>query len=211
MNKAFNLLKKIVMHSKLLSKIALYFKKRLVFFFLIPKSNENQIVIKESNDIFFEIVTDYSTYLEMCKSFKIPFDENKCLLRFENKCIFYFLRNKTDYLTYGWSIEGKNSFLIEYLNVRVEIGYNNIILFDFMTNSMHRQKGFYKLILSKIKTKFIDKPTIIYTAPSNIGSIKGISASGFIDIGIYSKPTIKKMFNRLKTQSPSRLFIRYTI
>ena len=92
---------------------------------------------------------------------------------------FYFLAlvKKNTILSSGWIYLGKKWNISE-INKNIKL-VNTLLLFDFETPKIFRDKGFYKDLLRLIKYNFSKKRLAIYSLSNNLRSVKGIEGAGF--------------------------------
>ena len=97
---------------------------------------------------------------------------------------------KNKLVSSGWMYSGK-SWLITEIDKKI-ILLNKIVIFDFITSTGERKKGYYTKLLKIIRNKFGNKNILIYALSSNRFSRKAIIKSGFK----YNKRLYKLSLNR---------------
>lgn len=119
-------------------------------------------------------------YREFCKTYQIRLRE-KDLQRLSDDSSFWCLVNDTQtVVSTGWLAYGSHFYIgetdYEFSMERSDSG----ILFDFNTLPEHRGKGYYGILLRSM-VALAEKPNnfIIYTAPDNTSSARGIEKAGF--------------------------------
>lgn len=159
--KYFSFLKIYYSKIKKLFTIIILFKKKSVKINKILKENVKIIInSKQLKNIKF-------------KNFIIPKSFEK---RLKNKCKLYYL-SKGNYLKcYGWST--KYDHMITEIDCKID-NKRNIILFDFMTLSNFRNKGYYSKILHNILKINHKNHCYIYTSLTNYLSIRTVLKNNF--------------------------------
>lgn len=179
-------------------RIVTYFRRRLIFYTAKTSALHSQ---SNSDSAHFLIVTSFEDFLAAQPIIKIPLEKDLIKERFNNKHVLYLLHNDSTYLCYGWGVSGNAIFLLDFFNITLEINEGTSILFDFRTNEMYRKQGYYTQLLKRIISSQDNYSFIIYTAPINEGSKRGILSSGFTELSTHSKFSIKKLPKKLKKQS----------
>ncbi len=110
--------------------------------------------------------------------------------RFKKGQYFLVLCYKNKLVSSGWINSGK-SWLITEINRKI-ILLNQIVIFDFITPTSERRKGYYTKLLKVIRNKFGNRNILIYVLSSNKFSQKAIVKSGFK----YDKRLYKISFER---------------
>ena len=167
---------------KIRNNIYILIKRKLVFF-IATKSSYRDHCSEKTN---FDICYSYLDFIELKKKYCFPnfSDANS---RFSKGNILFYLYNENSYISYGWATRQTSPFFIDYFQMNIIMVNKTMILFDFYTNEKYRQKGYYNKILKHILDHEKEFNLIIYTAPSNYASIKGIESVGFERIGVYTK------------------------
>lgn len=134
--------------------------------------------------ISLETQDDYKIF---CQEHHVPLRE-KDLQRLSDGSSFWCLINEKQVIvSTGWLAYGSHFYIWE---TDYEFSMNNStsgILFDFNTKPEYRGNGYYGLLLQSIVQR-AKKPSrfIIYTAPDNTASAKGIQKAGFHFDGTFS-------------------------
>lgn len=146
---------------------------------------------KLDDDIAFISIRDERQFA--CFVARYNYSKNNYLPgRFDKGDVFCALVNDSECLSSGW-VATNRLFYISEINLKVLIGPNVCILYDFYTESQHRGKGFYPFLLQSIMNG--DKRYIIYVLKSNVSSLKGVEKASFSKLfyaGVFSKKTISK-------------------
>lgn len=111
---------------------------------------------------------------EILSYFNIYKDKKK---RFNQGLIFITLSFNGKLVSSGWLYRGRNWKITEIdrkLNVK-----NKLVIFDFITPLVYRNKGYYTKLLKIILGKFNNKDILIYVLSSNTQSKKAIIKAGF--------------------------------
>lgn len=120
---------------------------------------------------------DYRTF---CQKYNVKLRE-KDFQRLSDGSSFWCLVNEEQtVVSTGWLVYG-SQFYIGETDYGFDMSHSSSgILFDFNTKSEHRGNGYYGLLLQSIVHQ-AEKPSrfIIYTAPDNTASAKGIQKAGF--------------------------------
>ncbi len=188
----------VVMRLPFGEKFFTHFRKKLIFYTASSNLSTSPL---SSNISVFKAINNFDDFLSITKKIDINLSKELVAERFKNNNNFYLLHDNSEYLSYGWGVSGKASFLVDFFNVIFEFEEGVEILFDFRTNENFRRKGFYKQLLKEIITSKNGFVFIIYTAPVNVGSQRGILSSGFTQVSTYSKFNIKKLKRKLKKQN----------
>ena len=77
----------------------------------------------------------------------------------------------------GWLFQGKNWNITE-IDRKLSVK-NKLVIFDFITPLVYRNKGYYTKLLKIILGKFKKKDILIYVLSSNTHSKKAIKKAGF--------------------------------
>ena len=97
--------------------------------------------------------------------------------RFKKNSNFIGIRNNNSIISSGWIYFGK-SWEVEEVNKKINLN-GSYLLYDFFTEVKFRNKGYYKLLLKLIQSKFEKKKLVIYSLSHNLKSIRAIKNSGF--------------------------------
>tara|TARA_B100000674_G_C37763366_1_gene879017 strand:- start:281 stop:787 length:507 start_codon:yes stop_codon:yes gene_type:complete len=154
------------------------FLKKLISYFRtieIYEKKTNQIT-KNFKKFKFKTFNRFSNIKskEILNYFKIHKDKKK---RFSQNLMFMTLSFNGKLVSSGWLFRGRNWRITEIdrkLNVK-----NKFVIFDFITPSNYRNKGYYTKLLKIILSKFKNKDILIYVLSSNIRSKKAILKAGF--------------------------------
>ncbi len=160
------------------------FKDNKINLFYIKKNSSFLI----NNNCKFSVIDNYNDYKIFLRKYKINSSFNP-ESRFKDFGKFVFLYNSFDFLSYGWiyKFTKESIFNLEEISIKIKSLNGNYILYDFLTNSKYRNKGFYKKLLNIIISILPrDSILLIYALSSNIASNKGILASGFNYLSTYS-------------------------
>ena len=145
---------------------------RIIYIFESKKNKKN---ISYKNFILKKYVS-----LEQIKDFNIikKLKKDKKIKRLKNNQTLCVLYLKKKPVCTGW-MNHKSEMLITEINKKIK-KKNTIILFDFFTPKLLRNKGYYSKILNLIKNFNTKKTFLIYCLKSNKSSEKGILNSKFI-------------------------------
>lgn len=156
---------------KLIKKILCFFRTVIIFEtkknsnFRIPQNFKFTTVKSLKNIHSKEILSYFRTY-------------NMKKKRFGKNCIFLILKNDNKIVSSGWLYKGEDNWTIEEINQKIDIS-KKLLIFDFITPVIHRNKGYYTMLLKTISNKFKNKSILIYALSSNNRSIKAIKRAGF--------------------------------
>lgn len=109
------------------------------------------------------------------------------------------LKDTNGMLCSGWLISNTPKFQINYNKTNLKIGKTAFNFFNFETPEHQRRNGYYQTLLVRTMNYFNGYDFLIYTAPSNIGSINGILGSGFKKLGTYRTIGNKMLFKKMKS------------
>jgi len=98
-------------------------------------------------------------------------------IRFIKNSNFIGIRNNNSIISSGWIYFG-NTWEVEEINKKINLN-GSYLLYDFFTEEKFRNKGYYKLLLKLIQSKFSKKKMIIYSLSHNLKSVRAIKSSGF--------------------------------
>lgn len=172
---------------------ASYLRKKLIFY-IYDKTNEDEVSLAVKH----RVICTLEEYLNYSNVYNYPISPYYAE-RFKAGAKYFLIHDENEYFTYGWIIDDCSQFNIKYFDSVVMVGKNNYIAFDFFTNEKHRKKGHYVEILAIIQNQLpLNAKVVIYTAPSNYGSRKGILKAGFIEVGTCVKVRIKKIERIMK-------------
>lgn len=169
----------------------MYFKRKLTFFYHLNNMPCGDATL--DSGVFLSSIKNFDDYLKSCHKFGFSVSRHY-QNRFANKATFYFLHSNKECLSYGWTITDCEAFCIEYMHLSINIGNNVTIFFDCRTNESHRRKDYCTKLLSFFIKESPNKTLVGYTAPSNIGSQKGIAKAGFSVLGTYKRYQQSKLF-----------------
>lgn len=169
----------------------MYFKRKLTFFYHFKDMPCGDTTL--DSGVYLSIIKNVDDYLESCHKFGLSVSRHY-QNRFASKATFYFLHSNKECLSYGWTIIDCDAFCIECMHLSINIGNDVIIFFDCRTNESHRKKGHYTKLLSLFIKESPNKTLVGYTAPSNIGSFKGITKADFSVLGTYKRLQQSKLF-----------------
>ena len=82
-----------------------------------------------------------------------------------------------NFVSSGWLFRGKK-WKIDEVNRDLSV-LKKLVIFDFITFSEHRNKGYYTKLLKLVIGKFKNKNILIYVLRSNKKSKKAILKAGF--------------------------------
>jgi hypothetical protein len=107
------------------------------------------------------------------------FPDTLCKKRWQEGCLFfYLLDNYNQPCSFAWFRKGHKHFVGE-INKTVTFPFDVNCIFDCITPSQYRGKGYYPRLISWISAKESSRPSMIYANNSNIASNKGILKVGF--------------------------------
>src|SRR3990172_7397413 len=97
--------------------------------------------------------------------------------RIKAGCVLFCLMEQNSLLSYGWGTK-QNIFFAPEVNRNI-CNEGKMMLFDFVTPSALRRRGYYALLLSKICTALSDENLVIFADQKSVASNKAISKTGF--------------------------------
>ena len=97
--------------------------------------------------------------------------------RIKAGCVLFCLMEQNSLLSYGWGTK-QNIFFASEVNRNI-CNEGKMMLFDFVTPSALRRRGYYALLLRKICTALSDENLVIFADQKNVASNKAISKTGF--------------------------------
>lgn len=105
------------------------------------------------------------------------YKNKKKIKRFNTNCIFLTLSYRKKLVSSGWLFIGKKWNISE-IDKEINVS-KKYVIFDFITQIEHRNKGYYTKLLKLIRNKFKNKNILIYVLSSNKKSKKAIINAGF--------------------------------
>ena len=97
--------------------------------------------------------------------------------RFNNNCLFLTLFFNENLVSSGWLYRG-NKWKITEIDKSIN-SKDKLVVFDFITPPIFRNRGYYTKLLKLICSKFKNKEILIYVLSSNKKSKKAIVKAGF--------------------------------
>ena len=155
-----------------------YFLKKLISYFRTIEIYEKKTnrSIKKFKKFEFKTFDHFSKIKskEILNYFNIYKDKKK---RFNQNIIFMTLSLNGKLVSSGWLFQGKNWNITE-IDRKLSVK-NKLVIFDFITPLVYRNKGYYTKLLKIILGKFKKKDILIYVLSSNTHSKKAIIKAGF--------------------------------
>tara|TARA_Y100000768_G_scaffold247761_1_gene188005 strand:- start:210 stop:707 length:498 start_codon:yes stop_codon:yes gene_type:complete len=143
-----------------------------VIYVFESKKNNNKIKFKNFSLKKYELASEVKD-----KELKDYLIEEKKLKRIKKNQKLYVLFYKKKFVSMGWMYNGA-SWKIDEINKRISLN-RKILLWDFVTLSKFRNKGFYSKLLLLIKNLNTKKIFLIYCLKNNNASKAGILNSKF--------------------------------
>ena len=154
-----------------------YFKKIICLFRKVEiYEKKSNLSLKYHNKFKFKVYRSFSNIKEkeILNYFEIYKYKKK---RFQNNCIFLTLSFNKNFVSSGWLFRGKKWRITE-VNRDLKV-LNKFVIFDFITPTKHRNKGYYTNLLKFIINKYKNKNILIYVLSSNKKSKRAILKAGF--------------------------------
>jgi len=150
-----------------------YFRSffRVIYIFE-SKKNNNKIKFNNFSLKEYKLASEIKN-----KELKNYLIEEKKLKRIKKNQKLYVLFYKKKFVSMGWMYNGA-SWKIDEINKRISLN-GKILLWDFVTLSKFRNKGFYNKLLLLIKNLNTKKIFLIYCLKNNNASKAGILNSKF--------------------------------
>ncbi|HLA87481.1 MAG TPA: GNAT family N-acetyltransferase [Anaerolineales bacterium] len=151
-------------------------RRRIIYYAVdrasIPKASNidpgntcNMLIIKE----FFDLVPVFRiNNIEM---------KRHHYNRIRAGCVLFCLMEGDSLLSYGWGTE-ENIFFVSEVSQNI-CNKGKMLLFDFVTPSALRRRGYYSLLLGKICAALSHKNLVIFAEQKNVASNRAIAKSGF--------------------------------
>lgn len=170
-----------------------YFRKPLIYYYF--KNNKQNIQAPKNENVVFSIIDTWGQFQNEANKYKIECDQD-LEKRFKEGAKIALVRDDKSIFSMGWLISDCLNFQITYNKNKLFIGKSVVALFDFQTFDEHRKKGYYQTLLVKILEEFKGYDFLIYTSPTNVGSHKGITSAGFVELGPFLKINNRKLFKK---------------
>ncbi len=142
----------------------------------------NVVFYEHHNRALAEVDGDFKVINSWCEFYDFTTAHNFQPLKWhhdrflhDSTTSFIALADEDAIYSYGW-VSNATSFVVGENGETVDLG-NNICLYDFVTPSEHRNKGYYTRLLKLANAFFGD--TMIYAKKNNAPSRKAIERSGF--------------------------------
>lgn len=166
-----------------------YLRKPLVYYYF--KFDKNIVNSPRNENTIFSIIGTREQFQKELSKYKLECNE-AFKNRFDNGAKFVFLADDKNVFCTEWLISNCPNFQVDYNKAKLFIGESAIVLFNFQTYSEHRKKGYYQTFLVRVLEGIRGYDFFAYTSPTNIGSHKGITSAGFVELGTFVKINNRK-------------------